>query len=352
MTNPDLQRAMPTSSLVSHNKFTLQEAYWSRQWRELEIIAIVAEEGSISQASQRLFISQPALSRQIHKLELRLGIKLFDRSVRGSSLTNEGNLFLIEIRRLLTELDQTNRVIQAIRLRNPSAVRLAAPYLVLRFVVAPALLAYSAMFPGLDLEVVEIYNYDTAIEFLTNDTVQIAIVGSRVLTERLGFDELLCARVYAVVSSTHKLASRPFVTLEDLEEERVLLFSKNDSGPFSWEDPLGYPYSEKVFTTHEPDTLLLMVEGGFGVALMPDTVNLGNRRVKAIPFLKDGRQRAETQGLAWRMDRKLPHTTKVFMEVLKQQAAQRDISGYEPWQKPEKRQVAGGSIISATFEQS
>lgn len=58
--------------------------------RLLRYFAVVAEENNMSRAAQRLFMSQPPLSRHIRQLEERLGVTLFVRHTRGLTLTDEG----------------------------------------------------------------------------------------------------------------------------------------------------------------------------------------------------------------------------------------------------------------------
>lgn len=62
--------------------------------RQLENIVAIAEERSISRAAERLFISQPALSQQVSKLEARLGVPLFSRDKQGLSLTQAGKVYV------------------------------------------------------------------------------------------------------------------------------------------------------------------------------------------------------------------------------------------------------------------
>ncbi|HCR58507.1 MAG TPA: LysR family transcriptional regulator [Raoultella sp.] len=75
--------------------------------RLLRYFAVVAEENNISRAAQRLFISQPPLSRHIRHLEEQLGAALFVRHTRGLILTEEGQRVLDIIRPLLALQEQT-----------------------------------------------------------------------------------------------------------------------------------------------------------------------------------------------------------------------------------------------------
>ncbi|NUT34435.1 MAG: alpha/beta hydrolase fold domain-containing protein [Hamadaea sp.] len=74
--------------------------------RHLRSFVAVAEELNFSRAAQRLYVSQPALSRQIRSLERLLGCELFQRSTQRVELTVAGEALLDRARNLLTELDE------------------------------------------------------------------------------------------------------------------------------------------------------------------------------------------------------------------------------------------------------
>ena len=75
--------------------------------RLLRYFAVVAEENNMSRAAQRLFMSQPPLSRHIRQLEERLGVTLFARHTRGLTLTEDGLRVLETVRPLLALQDKT-----------------------------------------------------------------------------------------------------------------------------------------------------------------------------------------------------------------------------------------------------
>ena len=68
---------------------------------QLKTFVVVAQEGSITRASERLFLSQPAVSAQIKAMEDTLGITLFERTVRGMRLTTQGQLILAKAEQTL-----------------------------------------------------------------------------------------------------------------------------------------------------------------------------------------------------------------------------------------------------------
>src|ERR1700755_1075433 len=69
--------------------------------RHLRYFVAIAEEGSFTRASERLWVAQPGLSTQIRRLESELGVQLFERHTRGVDLTDAGELFLERARTAL-----------------------------------------------------------------------------------------------------------------------------------------------------------------------------------------------------------------------------------------------------------
>lgn len=69
--------------------------------RTLEYFIAAAEEGSISRAAERCYISQPALSQHIRQIEAEMGVPMFDRTATGIRLTQYGKLYLNNARAIL-----------------------------------------------------------------------------------------------------------------------------------------------------------------------------------------------------------------------------------------------------------
>jgi DNA-binding transcriptional LysR family regulator len=81
--------------------------------RLVRYFTVVAEYGNFGRAATKLHLAQPSLSRQIQRLEAQLGVRLFDRSPQGSSLTDAGQAFLPRARILLQEAEQAARAARA-----------------------------------------------------------------------------------------------------------------------------------------------------------------------------------------------------------------------------------------------
>ena len=81
-------------------------------FKELEYILVIAQEKNISKAAERLYVSQPALSRALLKVEDRLGVSLFFRKNRQYIPTYAGELYLDMARTVLNKKHEFDRQIK------------------------------------------------------------------------------------------------------------------------------------------------------------------------------------------------------------------------------------------------
>src|SRR5260370_12696610 len=84
------------------------------KFRHLEYFIAAAEELNFTHAADRLHVSQPPFSKQIHDLEGELRLELFERRRKGVALTPAGKAFLVDARRILEECDASIKKAQRI----------------------------------------------------------------------------------------------------------------------------------------------------------------------------------------------------------------------------------------------
>lgn len=82
--------------------------------RQLRYLLAIAEVGHVGRATQRVHISQPALSQQLCKLERELGVALFTRHHRGVSPTEAGLVMLDHARKILDQVEEARQAIESL----------------------------------------------------------------------------------------------------------------------------------------------------------------------------------------------------------------------------------------------
>lgn len=114
----------------------------------------VAAEGTLSAAAAQLAVTQPALTKSIHKLEESLGVKLFERLPRGMALTSYGRTLLPHARRIQAECHFADVEMQAFRGGRTGRLRVGAGPFFGAALVPGAIVELQARFPRLDVEIV------------------------------------------------------------------------------------------------------------------------------------------------------------------------------------------------------
>ncbi|MCC7484684.1 MAG: LysR family transcriptional regulator [Burkholderiales bacterium] len=143
--------------------------------RQLKYFITVATHENFSKAAQQLFISQPALSRRIHALEDELGVRLFERHLRGATLTSEGRRLLDRARYLLRSFDQLKSDIQDSQGRPSGPVIIGMTPNYVSVIGAQAALQIKRVFPDAQPHVVQAFTPDLH-DMLRDNVVDIALL--------------------------------------------------------------------------------------------------------------------------------------------------------------------------------
>jgi len=251
--------------------------------RQLRYFVAVAEEGNISRAAQKIFLTQPALSRQIKALEDAIGQCLLERQAHSIRLTPAGQTLLQEARGLLQHADQSLERVRAagqgVRLRVGYAPSLASGLL------TPAVASFAQKHPTARVELSDLSTKEM-LAGLENETLDVALTFSAErITRGLKWTPLVRASWQLAVNRQHPLARCSRVTPDQLAGEPLLVYCQRDY-PEYWDTITGWlrEHRQRPSIAGEYDgvnSLLAAVESGLGVALVPsNTACLKPARVR------------------------------------------------------------------------
>jgi LysR family transcriptional regulator AphB len=119
---------------------------------ELVYFVQVANSQSFTVAADRLGMPKSSLSRGIRSLETRLGVRLLERTTRAVSLTEAGTLYLNCCQRVLDEAEQADLVMNALLTKPRGKLRVGAPIMFVRAILAPILDEFLSAYPELRLQ--------------------------------------------------------------------------------------------------------------------------------------------------------------------------------------------------------
>ena len=186
---------------------------------QLKAFHAVAVHGSFTRAAERLFLSQPAISDQVRKLEERFGVLLFHRNKRSVRLTDLGERLLSITQRLFVVQAEAQELLQDSQALQTGSLVLAvdAPVHVL-----PQIARFCERYPGISVKI-ETGNTDESLARLFNYQADLALLGREVSDDRLLSLRLRSDPMVAFVARTHPWAGRSSICLSDLENTPLVL---------------------------------------------------------------------------------------------------------------------------------
>ncbi len=163
---------------------------WQPELRSLRYFLCVAEEKNMTRASERLRIAQPALSRQIARLESDLGLKVFNRTARGMELTEAGEILQRRAYAIMAQIAQAHHDVTAHAEKPQGVVVVGMPPTPGEFITPPLLSRVKAEYPEIELRFVE--GFSNALEHkLSQGEIGLAVMHDAPLQEDIVTTELL-----------------------------------------------------------------------------------------------------------------------------------------------------------------
>ncbi|MFH8442474.1 LysR family transcriptional regulator [Streptomyces sp. NPDC018026] len=242
--------------------------------RLLRYFATVAEEGSLTRAAQRLYVSQPALTKQIRQLESALGGPLFTRSRSGMALTGPGRALAARVPALLAGWEAALRETRSAARRADRILRVGFLASAANEATQPIIAEFARRRPDWRAEMRQAA-WSNPTAGLADSDVDVALVrlpfpGQEALRVVELFSEPRCV----ALPETHPLAGRERIDFRELWDEPFVA-APPETGPWReyWlaaDERDGHPVRIGA-VTEQPDDWLTAIANGYGVALAPES---------------------------------------------------------------------------------
>ncbi|MFE7311610.1 LysR family transcriptional regulator [Streptomyces sp. NPDC057555] len=240
--------------------------------RLLRYFVAVAEEGSLTHAAQRLFVSQPALTKQIRQLEAQLGVALFTRSRTGMALTEAGRALAERVPGLLADWDRTLRETKSTASRAQRVLRVGFVASAANEATPRIVAEFARRRPGWRAEMRQAA-WSNPAAGLADSEVDVALVrlpfpGQDTLHIAPLFTEPRCV----ALAAAHPLATREVIAFRELWDEPFVA-APPETGRWRdyWlatDEREGHPVRIGA-VTDQPDDWLSAIANGYGIALAP-----------------------------------------------------------------------------------
>ncbi|WP_242202605.1 LysR family transcriptional regulator [Aestuariivivens insulae] len=283
--------------------------------RHLKYFLAVAEDLHFRKAAERLFISQPGLSRQIKQMEEDLGIQLFSRHNRKVELTKAGAYLKTEIARSLKNLEN---VIDHAKLLNDGVegnLRMGYVGSAMQQIIPDLLLKFKAGYPNTLFSLREMDNQKQINALITED-IDVGFVRLERVPESITIKPILQENFCLVLPKDHPVDETNFKTIKQLKNDAFILFDPNYSTSYYEKvmrifDDAGFSPTVTHNTIHA-GSIYKLVENNFGVSIVPRSLLVED--LKAVKFVElKAVPHKTTLSLVWSKENRNP-ILKLFLK--------------------------------------
>ena len=242
--------------------------------RQLRVIQMVCETGSVTETAKRLHVSQPAISKTIKLVETATGLELFE-NIQGRLVpTTQVQTLLPEIRRLLNTHRDVTRQIANLRAGKSGVVRLAVAPSLLPTLGAEAVKRFQAQRPDVDIKIITTSTRDI-VSLVARHEVDVGICQPSSGDASVRVWPVATGRVICVFPEHHPLAEKEEVTPFDLEGENIITFPDTEPTAMRIADTFlacGRKFNRTIETNQSFGACCIATQGA-GIALVDSFIH-------------------------------------------------------------------------------
>ena len=279
----------------------------------LQAFLAISDQGSYSAAAEHLYLTQPAISKRIKRLEEELEVKLFERVGRRMHLTHAGRVLLPKARELVLQAQDMKHLASNLHSEVAGPLLLGTSHHIGLHRLPPILKSFRVAYPEVELDI-RFMDSEAACRDVEKGELELAVVtlptkpSPRLRTRLLWEDPL-----EFVAAPEHPLAEREQVTLEELARHPAVL-----PGPTTYTRAiLSRALAEKGLevtlgmSTNYMETLKMLAEINLGWSLLPATIRGPSLKVLPVPL-----KLSRSLGVVIHRDRTLSNPARALLGEL------------------------------------
>ncbi|MFM4667946.1 LysR substrate-binding domain-containing protein [Aeromonas media] len=287
--------------------------------RALRYFVELVREKSFTRASEKLFVTQPTISKMIRSMEEELGQPLLNREGHSFTLTDSGQVLFARGQLILAQMQQLEAELADLQSLQHGRLALGIPPMV-GHVYADLIRAYRSRYPKVELSIVE-YGGRRIEQAVLEGELDLAITMLPTREEGvLSALELDCYPIQVVLPDLPRWRGDSEIRLADLQEEPFLLYTQ----AFTLSERLEQACQQAGFVpqvaarSSQWDFLTAMVRSGMGVAFLPEPIcrRLTPDGLVLRPLLPELSWRL---GVIWPAKRYLSRTAEAWLALCREQ---------------------------------
>ncbi len=263
--------------------------------RHLKLIEAVSEEGTLSKAGERLFLTQSALSHQLKELERELKTPLFHRVNKKLVLNESGRIMLESARKVLGEIEKAQKALEKQVNGGCGEIRLTTECYTCYHWLPRVMKSFSRQYPQIDISIFPEYTH-RPIEGLLGANVDMMITTDDSDVPGVAYKELFRDEQLAVFPKGHPWTKKPYVSAKDFADETYIIYNGTVDTVDFFRSTLkpANAMPKKIIAIELTEATIEMINAGYGVKAMSTWVvkpYLQTHEIEVVPITKNGHYR-------------------------------------------------------------
>src|SRR6478672_1380750 len=236
--------------------------------RHLQLVAAVADVGSLTRAGDQLHLTQSALSHQLRDIESRLGAALFLRVGKRLVLTPAGERLLASATDVLERLERAEHDIREMGRDRAGSLRITTECYTCYHWLPPLLLRYRRTFPRVEVRI-DVEATHHPVEMLLAGKIDLGLMSTPVRDRRLVSRRVFDDELVLIASTEHRFAQQTRVRLAQMRDETLFVYPpKAESGPLQHVLLPAGAAPARVEEVQLTEAITELVKAGLGVAIL------------------------------------------------------------------------------------
>ncbi len=288
--------------------------------RNLKLVNVIVKEGSLTKASEKLFLSQPALSHQLKKLEEDIGLKVFNRLNKKLILTEAGEVLFKTSEKLLVSLTMLNTELDEIKRVGNKKISLTIECYTCYHWLPKVVKEFRKNNPEINVEI-NIEATKNPLQNLMEGEIDIAIVSNiKNVVPAVHFEPLITDEMVVILSKENHLSELKTLELSDLRDENLILYDIPEKKNYVLNHILKHERNliKSIQKVQLTEAIVELVAANLGISIMAKWAVmpfLEKRNMKMLPFQADQGKR---DWFIASLD-KISETESLFIEQIKKE---------------------------------
>lgn len=296
-----------------------QQIYYKQnRLKQLRAFCHAAQTGSISEAAERVFLSQPTVSLQVQALERELDTVLFERRGPKIRLTPEGEILYRLAQPLVEGMDKLHETFSAYCGKLESGeLNVAAGESTILYILPEPVKRFSAAYPGINVKLHNVTGRD-GLAMLRADEADFAIGSMMDVPDDITYRPVVSYAPTLITPLDHPLAGKERVTLSDIGPYGLILPPRHLT-TWSMVDLIFTQHNVSYYVALEAggwEVIKKYVELGLGISIVTDVCLTGTEKVARIPL--DEYFPTRSYGVVLRRGKFLSPQSKRFLDIINQ----------------------------------